>query len=118
MSAITDRRYNYEAFSFSPEDPAKPAWLRSAPALGQLAPDFTLTDLEGQRHRLTDVRGRPVVIEFGSYTSSIFCAQIPPMQAVATRHPNAVFLVVYTQEAHPGERTPAHANSADKELAA
>ena len=115
---MTGHEYNYDAFNFSLEEGAYPAWLRTAPALGQLAPDFTLSDLEGHRHRLTDLRGRPVVIEFGSYTCPIFCAQIPPMRALSTRHPDAAFLVIYTREAHPGEKTPSHANSAAKELAA
>ena len=34
----------------------------SAPALGDLAPDFTLPDLYGVEHRLRDYRGRKVLL--------------------------------------------------------
>jgi cytochrome oxidase Cu insertion factor (SCO1/SenC/PrrC family) len=94
---LTEQGYNYDGFSFSMEDRTYPAWLRTAPALGQFTSDFTLADLDGHLHRLTDLRGRPVVIEIGSYTCPIFCAQIPPMQALATQHADAAFLVIYTR---------------------
>ncbi len=47
---------------------------KRAPAVGSLAPDFELERLsaEGQRtgqsERLSDCRGRPVALVFGSYT--------------------------------------------------
>jgi|ERR1017187_197847 hypothetical protein len=37
---------------------------RSAVAVGQAAPDFSLTDLSGQVRRLSDYRGRTVVLEW------------------------------------------------------
>jgi peroxiredoxin len=110
--------YNYAHFDFSLEDGgAYERWLDEAPGLGELAPDFELPDVDGARHRLADLRGRPVVIEFGSYTCPVFCAQIRAMEALAREHPKVTFLVVYTREAHPGEQTPAHA-SQDSKLAA
>lgn len=36
----------------------------AAPAVGQPAPDFTLTDLHGQKHSLAAYKGRPVVLEW------------------------------------------------------
>lgn len=36
----------------------------AAPAVGQPAPGFTLTDIDGQRHSLSDYRGRTVVLEW------------------------------------------------------
>lgn len=36
----------------------------AAPAVGQPAPDFTLTDLNGQAHSLSSYRGRTVVLEW------------------------------------------------------
>lgn len=35
---------------------------------GQEAPDFALQSTEGERVRLSELRGRPVVAHFGSYT--------------------------------------------------
>lgn len=33
-------------------------------APGELAPDFELDDVQGNRHRLSDFRGKPVVLTF------------------------------------------------------
>jgi len=43
---------------------AAPALSRAAPVVGQPAPDFTLTDLNGQTHRLSDYKGKIVVLEW------------------------------------------------------
>ena len=106
--------YNYRAFSFALEVGASNRFLRDAPPLGELAPNFELPDLEGRHHRLADWRGQPTVIEFGSYTCPMFRARIPAMAQVCAAHPEAAFVVIYTREAHPGERVPAHATVADK----
>lgn len=110
--------YNYEHFDFAREPGEFERWLTDAPALGEVAPDFELSDTTGQAYRLSDLRGRPVVVEFGSYTCPIFCAQIPRMEELSERHPEATFLVIYTREAHPGEVTSAHRSNADKAAAA
>lgn len=43
---------------------------RNAPKKGEIAPDFTLTELDGSHSiRLSDFRGRkPVALVFGSHT--------------------------------------------------
>ncbi len=35
---------------------------------GELAPDFTLESASGEQVRLSELRGRPVVLHFGSLT--------------------------------------------------
>jgi len=35
---------------------------------GALAPDFELESTEGERVRLSELRGRPVLVHFGSFT--------------------------------------------------
>lgn len=35
---------------------------------GQMAPDFELPVVEGDTLRLSDLRGRPVLVRFGSFT--------------------------------------------------
>jgi hypothetical protein len=41
-----------------------PLTARSAATVGQAAPDFSLTDLTGQVHRLSEYRGKTVVLEW------------------------------------------------------
>lgn len=43
---------------------ALPATPTAAPELGQAAPDFTLSDTEGKRHALAELRGKTVVLEW------------------------------------------------------
>jgi hypothetical protein len=38
--------------------------LQAAPKVGEPAPDFTLTDLNGQTHTLSAYKGRTVVLEW------------------------------------------------------
>jgi hypothetical protein len=109
-----DKDYNYKAFSFAMDPAGVERWLREGPKPGAPAPDFALRTLEGGRVSLSELRGRPVVLEFGSYTCPIFCGHVEPMEAVAERHPEATFLVVYTREAHPGEVTAEHRSLDDR----
>lgn len=112
------RAYNYASFRFTEEDAETAFWSRQAPALGHAAPDFALPTIGGDRWALADHRGRPVVIEFGSYTCPIFCGHASAMEQLAEQHPEASFVVIYVREAHPGEVTPAHATDGEKREAA
>lgn len=40
--------------------------LRATPEIGQPAPDFTLTDLDGKAHKLSDFKGKTVVLEWNN----------------------------------------------------
>lgn len=110
--------YNYGSYEWALEESAYERWLVEAPQLGATAPDFELPGIDGAGHRLSGFRGRPVVLEFGSYTCPMFCDRIPEMEELARAYPEVVFLVVYTREAHPGERTGAHRTETDKQAAA
>lgn len=54
-------------------------WLRHGPKPGSPAPEFRLETLDGDSLSLAEVRGRPVVLEFGSYTCPIFCGHVESM---------------------------------------
>jgi len=61
-------RYNYEAFVPEKFEP----WMRfdESPPLGQPAPDFSLTHLDGTPTRLNEIWSAHTytVVEFGSFT--------------------------------------------------
>lgn len=88
------------------------------PRPGQLAPDIEVTTLEGERRRLSDLRGSSVVLETGSVTCPQYAARVAAMNAMARRFPDTRFVLLYVREAHPGRRTPAHAAFAAKMCAA
>lgn len=60
--------YNYESFTRS-ESAGKSSEFKSSLRAGEEAPDFELPTLEGDRVRLSALRGRKhVLLEFGSIT--------------------------------------------------
>lgn len=74
-----------------------------SPLVGQEAPSFSLADLDGQVHRLSESRGRPVVINFWATWCQPCVVEHPVLQAGARRYRGQVdFLgVVYQDE--PGK---------------
>lgn len=60
--------YNYRRFRMAGQHESPAESFRHAPGVGQPAPEFEMTDLHGQTVHLADLRGRPVVIEFGAIT--------------------------------------------------
>ena len=79
-------------------------FAQEKPALGELAPDFVLKDIDGESFHLKDFVGKhPIVIEFGS-TTCPFCTQsgLDRREALADRYQGRVeFAFVYCREAHP-----------------
>ena len=59
--------YNYPAFVRSSALGMSTAF-RNSVRVGEQAPDFALTALDGSTVRLSDLRGKYVVLEFGSIT--------------------------------------------------
>jgi peroxiredoxin len=110
--------YNYPAYSFAMDASELARWLSEGPHTGEAAPDFGLEDLDGVPVQLSDLRGKPVVIEFGSYTCPIFSDRVIEMERLAQSHPEAEFLVIAVREAHPGEVTPHHQTLTQKRRAA
>jgi len=108
---VDTSRYNYDQFSASQygfgDDLA-------GPQAGERAIDFSIVDIDGNQHSLSDYEGRYVVLETGSITCPMYVARIDPMNAVAQAHPDVVFLTLYVREAHPGTKIGAHDSFEDK----
>ena len=65
MSLFHDHEYNFDASPYLLE----PHWeFRNIMRAGTTALDFTLPTLDGGTVTLSDLRGKPVLIEFGSIT--------------------------------------------------
>lgn len=74
------------------------AWTRSAQDVGvdvgQLAPDFTLTDLEGNQVSLSDFRGKIVFINFWA-TWCVPCrVEMPEIEAVYQQYKDRDVVVI------------------------
>ena len=106
--------YNYDHFTSSLFD----FTTFAGPRRGDSMPDAALQTLAGETRRLSDYRGRTLVIETGSVTCPMYAKGVPDMARLAARHPEAAFVVLYVREAHPGERRGAHTDADDKQAAA
>ena len=72
------------------------------PRRGEAAPAFELIGVNGETVTLASLRGKPVVIEFGSYTCPVFRRQVEPLRTLQARFGDDVhWVLVYTKEAHP-----------------
>jgi len=69
------------------------------------APDFTLSQHDGQGEvTLSELRGKPVVLIFGSYTWGPFRGQFDRLKQMCADHSGrAHFLMVYIREAHASD---------------
>jgi len=54
--------------------------------VGSMAPDFTLTDLSGRRVRLSDYRGRPVLVSFWASWCIPCRDEVPLLQQAYLQH--------------------------------
>ena len=65
MTEFLGEEYNYEGWVKRPDEAA---YFKEVARAGSTAPDFTLPSLDGKDLTLSSLRGKPVVIEFGSIT--------------------------------------------------
>ncbi len=98
-------------FGFPDEDASTTNFASKVLGLdvGDTAVDFTLLDLDGTPHSLSELlETKPVMIQTGSYTCPVFQDNIRDTELLAAQFGEEVhFVVVYTPEAHPlGEPSP------------
>ena len=65
MSDFLGREYNFDMFKPSM---AHFDYFKTTTHAGEPAPDFTLATTDGEEVTLSKLRGKPVMIEFGSIT--------------------------------------------------
>jgi hypothetical protein len=109
-----DEAYNYDTFR-----PA--AYIqhdRSGPPPGADLGGYVVHCADGTRTTLGALVSRTAVVETGSTTCPLYCANVSPMKDVANRHADVDFMVLYTREAHPGERQGPHMDLEQKMAAA
>jgi cytochrome c biogenesis protein CcmG, thiol:disulfide interchange protein DsbE len=58
----------------------------SPTAVGSVAPDFSLADLDGNPLRLADLRGRPVIVNFWASWCGPCVEEFPLLREAAERH--------------------------------
>ena len=80
----------------------------AAPKPGDIAPDFEAERMSGggqrsgDRIKLSDFRGKPVALQFGSYTCPVWRCQLDRFNEIYSELKHQYqFLTVYTREAHP-----------------
>lgn len=59
---------------FDPPRPDGFADLETGVERGKLAPDFEVSDLDGRRFRLSEFRGRAVIVNFWGHLVPLLCA--------------------------------------------
>lgn len=103
--AYNYRHFGPEYYDFTTFDGPRP---------GDNAPDFEAVTLDGQTIEWSEFRGKWVVLETGSITCPITDSKVHVMDELQKQFEDVVFVLLYTREAHPGERYDAHDSLADK----
>lgn len=65
-----------------------------APIVGRLAPDFTLKTLDGQTVTLSELRGRPVLINFWASWCGPCRLEMPHLVATYEKHKDQGFVIL------------------------
>ena len=77
-----------------PADVASRVRLLQAPMTGFLAPDFTLTALEGGDVQLSTLRGKPVILNFWATWCPPCRAEMPELEALWQRYQDDGLLLI------------------------
>jgi cytochrome c biogenesis protein CcmG, thiol:disulfide interchange protein DsbE len=78
-----------------------------APGEGFLAPDFTLQDAQGQTVRLSDLRGRPVLVNLWASWCAPCQAEMPDMQKVYEMYAPRGFTILAVNTTYQDQKSSA-----------
>lgn len=84
------------------------------PKIGEKAIDFDSYNLDGELVKLSDFKGKPIVLETGSVTCPIYSHNVNPMVELSNKYPDVTFLLLYIREAHPGNKISQHRDMNEK----
>lgn len=86
----------YNLWQSNQENPSDEDWfLRGALKVGEPAPNFTLTSLDGSQVRFGDIRGKPVILNFWASWCGPCRLEMPAIQARYDEHaPDLVVLAI------------------------
>lgn len=76
--------------------------LPPAPAVGHPAPDFTVSTLTGETFTLSELRGKPVVLNFWATWCPPCRAELPELQAAAERYEGEI-IIAGVNQAEPAD---------------
>lgn len=107
---MKENKYNYPHFGLKEYDLEH----FKGPKVGERAPDFKATTLDGKSVHLSDFQGKIRVFESGSITCPITIGTAKTMQELVEKYKDVAFFLLYIREAHPGEKIPAHSSFEDK----
>lgn len=72
-------------------------------AVGDSAYDFALDDLDGNSHRLSDLRGRPVIINFWATWCAPCRVEMPELQAAFEKYQDEGLVILAVDNAEPAD---------------
>jgi cytochrome c biogenesis protein CcmG, thiol:disulfide interchange protein DsbE len=87
-----------------------------APREGFLAPDFTLQDAQGQTVRLSDLRGRPVLVNLWASWCPPCQAEMPDMQKAYEKYAPKGFTILAINTTYQDQKASALAFAAQRGL--
>jgi cytochrome c-type biogenesis protein len=77
--------------------------LETGPEPGQLAPDFEISDFDGQRHRMSDYRGRVVYINFWATWCEPCVVEMPEIAELRDRNPETLAVISVNRRQDPDD---------------
>lgn len=76
---------------------------------GEMAPDFQLRSIEGGLLRLSDLRNKPTLLHFASFTGPITTGSVEPLKKLYAQWGDQFhFVDVVVRQAHPGPKVRAY----------
>ena len=88
---------------------ARPLPGKTAPVAGEMAPDFEILHPDGRRTRLSDLRGRPVIINFWASWCGPCRVEMPELVRVYEAHREAGLTILAVNLEEPEDRIQAFA---------